>query len=419
MSELDRFSDYLHKSIALTCSMKLLTRDFEPPLAEGAGTVNAAPFQNFEYTMSGLPPDLGHSLRSLNRLRAHPYDVQNQFRLILTDEAGIEWNGGWTIPIVNTEPSSWCFEGTFGSLVTTVSRASPREPGVEVRFTVPLGHQASIILQRFFSETVEVEVLGNPVTLSYREGSRVLIISAPASSAFPPHCAENWLLEPFRILFGQPIFPKLVERRIGSLKSMIWIRSCPSWSRDFQWTALWDGPDALTDRSGFIDLYRGLLAAIASAEGFESHLVTSFYEQLFQASHGSRWGLALSLTSSVEGASKLLVPRDTLRPDADQAAIDSLCEHIETWQGSERVKNRAISATKQADILSVSSALSTLAEKGIGTAVQVKAWNRLRNKIMHGELISEYSSEDQDETILGIADLLKALTRELAIRNLN
>lgn len=70
--------------------------------------------------------------------------------------------------------------------------------------------------------------------------------------------------------------------------------------------------------------YGNLLTLIARGSGFESHTVTSFYEEVIQASQGSRWVWALTLASSIEGLIRILSPRGSLRTDADQAAIDAM-----------------------------------------------------------------------------------------------
>jgi hypothetical protein len=41
---------------------------------------------------------------------------------------------------------------------------------------------------------------------------------------------------------------------------------------------------------------------------------------------------------------------------------------------------------------------------------------KVRNRVMHGELVSPYSSEEDDQILVDLADLLRALTWEAARR---
>ncbi|EJC78425.1 hypothetical protein Rleg10DRAFT_7162 [Rhizobium leguminosarum bv. trifolii WSM2012] len=99
---------------------------------------------------------------------------------------------------------------------------------------------------------------------------------------------------------------------------------------------------------------------------------------------------------------------------ADEDAIKSLVDHIGEWTGAQRLKDAAVSAVSRADKVAVHRALYTLAEKGVGTDPEVKSWIKIRNSVMHGKLVSPYSTKEDDQIILDLADLLRALTREAA-----
>jgi hypothetical protein len=228
--------------------------------------------------------------------------------------------------------------------------------------------------------------------------------------------AENWLGEPLRILFGQPAYPRLIERRSPDGRSMLSVRTSPRWTTSSDWTALWIGEDQFTGEEEFFDLYRGLLTLIARTGEWESHTVTSFYEEVIQAARGSRWVWALTLASSIEGLTRLLVPPDTLRSDADSAALGSLAEHIAAWDGAKRLKESVIGFLNRLDFVSANRALLDFATSGIGTRAQVESWKKIRNRVTHGELVSRYSSEEDDRILVDMADLLRALTREAARR---
>ncbi|MDI5929392.1 hypothetical protein [Rhizobium leguminosarum] len=428
MPHIDRLNPYLRGPVTIRAPrMALLAYDSEPLLAEGEGEFEIVSEREFRYRMTGQPVDLRHSLSALNRQRNEPYEARHRFRLVMTDADGTEWSGGWTVPKVDTDGDQWVLTGASDSLSTRVEGPATGESGAESRFLIPRNHSASIIFRRFVRSDAEaggacavrtINVLGIPVRFAFDSETNVLSISAAHAAALPAHAAENWFGEPLRILFGQLAFPRLVERRFPNGRSMLWVRESPAWTSDSTWTALWSGDDRLTNDTDFFDLYAGLLTLVAREGGWESHTITTFYEEVIQSAQGSRWVMALTLASSIEGVARRLVPEGTLRTDADQAAIDSLVAHIEQWEGASRLRDAAKAAVKRADAVSVQRALYTLADERVGTRPQVASWIKIRNGVMHGKLVSPYSSEEDDQIIINLAGLLRALTREAARRAL-
>lgn len=421
---LDCLAPFLRSPVALVCPrMVLLCRDFEPPLAEGAGVFEIVSECEFRFRMTGRPVELGHSLRALNRERTDSYNILSRFRLLLTDESGREWNAGWVELDADLEGEEWIFRGTSEGLITGGRLQNLNDSGAEAQFLIPRNFSASIILQRFVRTTVEdgeplpvrtIEALGQTVTFRFDAEANVLSISTPHSPALPAHASENWLGEPLRILFGQLVFPRLVERRLANGASMLWVRRSPAWMVDSAWTALWVRDRPFADDAQFFQLYGDLLTLIARGGGFESHTVTSFYEEVIQAARGSRWVWALTLASSIEGLARILSPRGSLRVDADQAAIEDMRAYISAYEGSTRLRDRAMDVITRADEISPDRALRDLARNGVGTPEQIASWRSVRGRVMHGEFISAYSTEEDDRTIMNMAELLRALTIEAA-----
>lgn len=196
---------------------------------------------------------------------------------------------------------------------------------------------------------------------------------------------------------------------------MLWVRRSPAWTRDSVWLAMWDASDPTTEDL-FFDLYRDLLTMVVRTGLWGSHTVTAYFEEVIQAMQGSRWVWAMTMASSIEGIARILVPEETRRADADPAAIAGLIEHIDTWVGPQRLRDTARSAVGRADKVSVVRGLIDLADQGVGSRAQVETWRRLRNQVMHGEFVSNYSTEEDDAILLNLSDLLRALTREAARR---
>jgi hypothetical protein len=204
------------------------------------------------------------------------------------------------------------------------------------------------------------------------------------------------------------------------------VRPSPKWSLDSDSCALWQGAKEFTDEKGFWESYRRLLAYVAAARGadgnpnFEANKITALYGEVTQAAHGSRWVWALTYASAVEAMVKLLGLEGRPRADIDAAALAQLTEsvnsfhsHIDRWEGDARLKEPAKSAAARMLKISAVHALRHLEREGWIKRDEFDAWNTLRNRVMHGSLVSPYSSAEEDKLLLDLAHLLHALTRRL------
>jgi hypothetical protein len=54
-----------------------------------------------------------------------------------------------------------------------------------------------------------------------------------------------------------------------------------------------------------------------------------------------------------------------------------------------------------------------LRDEGVVTQEQVKAWDEVRNSVMHGSLVSPYSSAEEDQKLLALSKMFHALTRRV------
>ncbi|MNX99699.1 hypothetical protein D3C86_1321650 [compost metagenome] len=90
--------------------------------------------------------------------------------------------------------------------------------------------------------------------------------------------------------------------------------------------------------------------------------------------------------------------------------------YISAFHGSNRLRDRAMDVIARADEISPERALRDLARDGVGTLDQVASWRSVRSRVMHGEFVSAYSTEEDDRTILNMAELLRALAIEAARR---
>jgi hypothetical protein len=306
----------------------------------------------------------------------------------------------------------------------TVSSSS----GVELLFETPAHDPVAWTLGAFvlsesatkqlpLSEYV-LNVLETQLRFSYDSSSRLLSISAPTSKVLCHPYAENWIAEPLRILFGQLIFPRLVARNKGNGAAVIWLRRSPDYVNGVQFASLWDARVTGQDKAAFWHLYATLLTLIAETRGpdgpnFQAHKITRLYEELVQAGRGSRWVWALTLASCVEALAKMLISPGEKRRDADHDAIASLCAHVCDWEGVADVKGRAISAVRRVGDITPIFVLRQLRDRGVVTKGQVSAWSAMRNAVMHGELISPWSTQEEDRRLSDLSQLVHRLTYEI------
>jgi hypothetical protein len=427
MTVADRWKHLAQTGQTIPCrSMTLLAGDHEPSVVEGIGHLVVQSPMSIGYELRGMPLDLGHAMRSLNRIRSDAYNGLLRQRLEVISDDGLKIGCGWTIPKVHVPDTGgdWTFSGDVEALM--MYEAGISTAGTEVAFLLPRGHRIRIILRRFFPKpdkagaAVEnrITVLGTEITFILDDAGDILIIRAPASKALPPTYTENWLCEPLRIMFGQLTSPRFVARALQD-RTMICIRPSPEWSSESDACALWQGDDCLTDIDGFWQTYARLLTYIALARdevgrpSFEANKITELYVEVIRAAHGSRWVWALTCASAIEGMVRLIVPRGSRRTDIDAADIDALRSHIDGWSGDLRLKEIVKNAASRALDTSAVQALRQLRDDKVVTPDHFKAWDKIRNKVMHGSLVSPYSSAEDDKILLDLAGLLHELTRRL------
>lgn len=401
-------------------------RDWEPPVLVGKGEVCVHSPDRFEFTLTGRATNFTDAFRRFRKAQDNPYDTFEQFRLIGTDERGVHWAFGWTTPTVgDVSNGEWQVHGSIQTIATdarneSVSGQSSAENIIEFQAQ----HTAIPIIGGFTSQTAdghrehEIETLGTRITFNFEPTSRQLFITCPTNETLTHPYLENWLAEPFRIIFGQLIYPSLVARNFGDGRAMVDLRRAPKFIPHAGFAALWAADIGAKSRDTFWKLYALILQFIAGARspGRQSHLgsnlLTQFYEEIVQAARGTRWVWALTLASVIEGQSKML--KLTAQPvAADNGAVASLTDHIQQWTGSNDLKSRAIGEVKRVEQLTATRVLAQLRDKAIIADAELASWKSIRNEVMHGTLISPWSQKDEDEKLHDLAKLFHKLTAHL------
>lgn len=410
--------------------MTLLGADWEPPVVVGRGEIVVESATSFRYRLVGTPDDIGHALRTMNRIRADPYNGLLRERLDVVTDDGVRLSCGWTIPSLWTSDdeagaeAEWVFTGNFDAL--TIDDCGPTPLETHAAYLLPAEGRARIFLRRLFPKAepgagsvFTMQVLDTEVTFTLDDRANLLMIHAPGTGKLPVTMTENWLGEPLRILFGQLIYPRFVARGIGTGR-MNWVRPSPSWSTETGACGLWQSRASTMKPAQFWDSYARLLAYIAHAGDHEAHAITDFYVEVIQAASGSRWVWALTYASAAEGLINLLFPRGSRRSDLEAvdliklaSEVDAFKAYVDLWSGDARLKDPAKGAAVRMLETTAMIALRQLRKEGWITPDNFKAWKTIRNDVMHGALVSPYSSAEDDALLLNLSELFHALTRRI------
>jgi len=413
--------------------MRLLSgHDHDPPIFVGPGHIDIRSSTAIDFTMFASAADGSDAFRRLVRAKDNPYEIFDQFRLIATDYEGHEWACGWTRPNLKGLPKvGWPLTGQLTSLVTHASGPwVSKDSGVELVFkpklTLPMD-KAMVSVTSIGDEEIgrrisdgqhTVQALDAEITFFYLPSDDSLWVATKTSDRLQHPYAENWLGEPLRILLGQLVFPRLVARNFGNGTAQVWLRPSPRRLTGSGIASLVDG-DHCGARTKFWELYASLLTLIAEARdeqghsNFESHQITRFYDEIIQATQGSRWVLCLTLASAGEGLAKMLMRPDERRSDIAEIDIDSLKTHVAAWKGNKDLQRRALADIARASERSIGSYLRKLVQRGVLEQTNERAWSSVRHAVMHGNLVSPWATQEEDKRLLDLAGLVHRLTREL------
>ena len=265
-----------------------------------------------------------------------------------------------------------------------------------------------------------LELLESSIEFEQDPQNDLLWVTANTSSKLTHPFLENWLGEPLRILMGQLYYPRLVARNFGNGSADVSVRQSPKTFRSASIGSLLASETQLTTVR-FWELYAALLTLIAqdrNLEGhpnFEAHRLTRFYEEIIQASQGSRWAWCLTLASAAEGITKMLMKPADKKAEIPAATLESIKNVVAVWDGDEQVRSRVLGYINSLSNVSVSSFLRGLVESKVIDKVHVDTWNKVRNRVMHGNLVSPWSTREEEEHVIALAQMVHSLTRKVAL----
>ncbi|TCU18660.1 hypothetical protein [Rhizobium laguerreae] len=376
--------------------MRLFGSDHEGVLAEGEGVLEFPDDETISYRMTGSTFDLRAALGRSTRCRENPYDPRLAFRLEGEHTDGSVFRSSWTCPRIDLSPDNHliCTGDIDGGLWIDDHQVAQDVNTTEVAVHVPCGDDLDYTLHHQVGNGCTVEVLGEKIRFEYDRAAQTLTASLGASGRFRFPFAENWVVEPLRIMFAQLVFPRLTARNHPDGRAAVSVRTTQNFVRTAGWVKLWSNEVRYADREGFWSLYASILAfMVRSHEAAEdpdvdAAAITELYEEVVHATRGSRWVWAMVIASSVESLLQKLIPSGGLNPAANVAQIEALSAHVRTWQGDGDLRKSLVNALDRRRSLSPRNVLSALRRTGRVTKAEFEAWDELRNKSMHGNPVS-------------------------------
>lgn len=395
----------------------------------GSGEIRMPSNNKFEYVMHARPTEIPHLGQLMKRAESLQNDANAQFKLLVTDYRGNEWNCGY-IPVHLGDSVSGTFRvaGEISSLLGGTSGwRTSKDKSVEVIFDrklrLPLPMNMTTRVHRDGEEVLlshqsgksEINALGTKIELFNDAEHEIVWGIAKTSSEFPHPYAENWISEPLSMLLGELAYPRLVARNFGDGTASVWVRRAPGRAADSLFACVLE-EDPLSASERFWNLYQDLITLIATSRDgkgnlhFEANPLSRFYQEIIQSSAATNWIICMTLSSAVEGILKLIVPADQWRSERPDSALTSIKDHIAAWQGNSEIKGRVLESVGLLARKGAVAVLSSLATEGGFAREHVAAWKSVRNQVMHGNLVSPWL----DDELHNKMNLLIELTHKLS-----
>ncbi len=406
--------------------MRLLGRWGET-LVDGSGQIHLDQFGDFHFELTGKVTNQRELRQFIAEHRNNPYDGLGRFRLVVVNSTGQQLHCGFATTssmIFDNETSFKCL-----GLVEGLSLDAPSigKVGTEILIHLPERHWISQALLMSFPtpdstgiSEHSTDVLGSLLEFVYEPATNTLSISIECNDEFPQTYTEGWLSEPLRMMIGQLVFPRVIVRS-NSDRAIVMVSQIRRWHNEADGFALFDPAEIFENRAHFFELYAKLLTFVATARdekgkrNFDRHALTLYYEELAQAMRGSRWIMTLTLASAVEGVLSQLFPTGAKDETANQDELKDLKSHIDKWEGhrasspesAANLKDRAKSSVSFAAELTAIKRLRLLASEKKVRIEDIAAWEKVRNKVAHGNIFSRFSSDETDRIVLNLMRLYR------------
>jgi hypothetical protein len=94
--------------------------------------------------------------------------------------------------------------------------------------------------------------------------------------------------------------------------------------------------------------------------------------------------------------------------------LKSIEKTVSAWKGDEQLRSRVLYSISLLSRKNVAAFLRDLVKRGAIERRHKDAWGKVRNNVMHGNLVMPWSNQEEDENIIALTELVHTLTREIA-----
>jgi len=414
-------------------------RDYD--FAQGKAKIRTAVDNRYEIEMTATTFDLSHLLIALNGPKNHPLDSREWPKLRGRDQAGRRW----VATLGNADIASEFVEGTERTLRITATSENlsglfssnnadfTPNPAARVEMVFDLSkHQW--LADAVGSLTERPTVIETPLTtiwFEYDYNTNLLRASALYTSDCQQPYLDSWVFEPLLILLGTTIEPVIAVRVPSSSdwETQIYLQpgnAAVDKQGDIS-TGLWGLSDHPNNSGLFWDWYKSLFLYLARRRDKAGHKtydimdLTWYHRQVQVASFSTLWLRSAAYSAVIEGLAQIAVPEQQVELDEDMETALSICEDnleelIEQLRDNvapatvDRVHKSLSNSFSRFRSLSTRGRLLSLIDEGVLKKSHERAWLKVRNKVLHGNLGQPYSTPKGNQDTALMMDCVARLT---------
>ena len=238
--------------------------------------------------------------------------------------------------------------------------------------------------ERTVSRRNIAQLLVGPFELRFRkEDDSLLVEVSSATDPFPPHF-ETRIIESLQFMTGRYLSWGLLETACGGVTKTC-LRS-PDRNHSSQLSAPVDY--RRNDIGGrwawpLFGKYLQHIMVFVGDNRFEMHPLSAWLNYIRGSSAGSIFTRGLALGVAIEGILEAAFPKHGELPARHAEGIKSMLEHVQTWQGDEKLRERTMGAIRAMLKPRAKDRLLDLDANRLVRSADIKAWDTVRNRGAH------------------------------------
>ncbi len=395
--------------------MWVLGEDDNSRLFDGAGYITGTDNGDIEFRLYLYEPMTWEQRKLLVAYLPASNEKPSPMRLFVRDEDIHEWGCGWFQPryhLFAKEPAS--LSGKLRVLSTDVINKYDKveDQSLEVIFPGALdlpyegkcktekSRENEVVAWSYYNDHHSV-LIKNLGIMKFEEADHQLCTSVTVPSceqcAFP--VLEIRISEALVILMAKRIRPRIAMRHFVGKSTF----SVYSIDRN---VASMMPPFGISSELG-VHLWRcldNLLSFLIEKHDFDVTDLSFLFEEVIESFNGSLQGNLVSLSVFIEHCVNSLVSTLHSKKDGRCATDDlhkkvkSLKKHLDEWKESPELLKRVIGfLDSSTPIMSVKKKLHDFSKNGYLEARHLNAWDKVRNKLLHGKPIDRGDYERYDQ----------------------